>query len=298
MRTARECAKATGARLTACGDWAAQGLISRFQPVPDGWSGAQRSFEAYMVNVLANALRDHQLNGALFGVATAVPAAEALTLLLDSDMADRVLAELLPRFDLDYGGLRGVPGLRAKVQGATALVHDLSTGACVTLAKSNGSTFAVPADHERDRPLWKSSPRSLDPGEREDLALWEDRRWSDEDVEARDFLLSRLLRRPRIVNSAAGAHGWANTYSHGTSDLVIEWCCGGELDQYERWLRRSGVAATPQGLDRLRSTAEFPGTIDLGQGRVYLRRQPSCTIPHNLISEQELDRQIREEYRR
>ncbi|MEU2431727.1 hypothetical protein ABZ611_19800 [Streptomyces sp. NPDC007861] len=35
-----------------------------------------------------------------------------MKLTLESDMADEVLRELLPRFDRFYGGIRGVPGLR------------------------------------------------------------------------------------------------------------------------------------------------------------------------------------------
>lgn len=82
-----------------------------------------------------------------------------------------------------------------------------------------------------EQPLWLDANRGLREDEAEDRAYWAGERGVLMIPEAagRDWLLSRMLRRPHLVNRTCRAHGWANTYTHDYSDLVIEYCCDDEL---------------------------------------------------------------------
>lgn len=122
------CSRLTNTSYSRCCPLGKQKLISNKKPVPDAATADQRSFEALIVNVLANALRDRQL-GAALGTHSVYPGTSHPTLRLHPDMARRVLWELLPRFDADYGGIRGVPGMRMTWQGRKIVLHDLLTDA-------------------------------------------------------------------------------------------------------------------------------------------------------------------------
>ncbi|WP_030763744.1 MULTISPECIES: hypothetical protein [unclassified Streptomyces] len=278
-RTATLCARATGVPFTRCAQWAADGIITRHQPVPDGRTAAQRTFEARVAYVLANALRDEQVDGALLGVTGAVPTEDGLTLALHPQMAHRVIAELLPAFDSDFGGLRGVPGLRLDGDGASWTLRAVGSDARIRLTHPDPRWRPrSPEDTEVLTELWRRNPTTLDGREEEDLPAWSDTRGGPQPV-LRDIVLSRLLRRPLLVNQAGAAHGWANTYGHAHTDLVIEWCCGTDQDEVERSLRRSGlVAAPPDGVD-FRAVGGRPrarGTIALEDAYVVVRALGSC----------------------
>src|ERR1022692_691243 len=133
-RAAVACSRLTGTSYGRCVGLEKQGLISPHQPVPDAGTAGQRSFEALLVNILANALSDWQL-GAAFGVADVFPAISHLTLRLHPVMANRVLWELLPRYDSEYGGIRGVSGMRMERQHGKIVLLDLLSQARVLVAQ-------------------------------------------------------------------------------------------------------------------------------------------------------------------
>ncbi|MEW2416883.1 hypothetical protein AB0953_24575 [Streptomyces sp. NPDC046866] len=299
-RTATLCARATGIRYTRCAQWAADGLITRHQPVPDARTTAQRAFEARVVNVLANALRDEQIDGAVLGVTGAVPTPDGLVLELHPEMAHRVVAELLPAFDRGYGGLRGVPGLRLVGRAGEWLLEDVGSPARIRLTHPDpGWTPRLPQDTELLTELWRGKPASLDRTEAEELTLWRSGRGVPRPL-LRDIMLSRLLRRPLVVNEAGAAHGWANAYSHGYSDLVIEWCCGRDRDEVERKLRRSGLAAPPPAgvpLDPAKAKPRARGTIALEDAYVVVRALGSCDAGASSITAESITEANRARYR-
>ncbi|MEV6732426.1 MULTISPECIES: hypothetical protein [unclassified Streptomyces] len=79
-RVATICREATGLAHHTCMQWAADGLITRHQPVPDAATAEQRAFEARVALVLGNALRDSQIDSAVLGYIRAEPLPEELTL--------------------------------------------------------------------------------------------------------------------------------------------------------------------------------------------------------------------------
>ncbi|MFG2748740.1 hypothetical protein [Streptomyces xanthophaeus] len=259
-RVATICRRATGLPHHVCRRWAEDGLITRHQPVPDAHDPAQRAFEAQIVLVLAERLRHEQLDGALLGFTGAVPAPDGLDLSLHPAMADRVVAELLPRIDTTYGGLRGVAGLRVTGGAGSWELSGLADGGHIRLLHPRPAwTPVLPDDGAGLTYLWRRRPRGLhgiEAGASDGVP-----------DEARDRLLSRLLRRISLVNEAGAAHGWANTYTHGSRGVVIEWCCAVSTERMAHRLVRSGLTARPPG----RSEDEESGRADMTQyGRLRL----------------------------
>ncbi|MGW2849189.1 hypothetical protein, partial [Streptomyces sp. NPDC001274] len=167
--------------------------------VVDSPNPHQRRLEAHMAHVLASSFKDHQLNGALLGVRAAEPAGQSVKLILDSDMADEVLRELLPRFDRFYGGVRGVAGLRVRGNERELNLHVATGSAHVTVARADGFPIRLPSARDGERLLWRRVPDGLSRDEKQEAAEWADSR-GIEDLWVRDLLLSRILRRPDLVN--------------------------------------------------------------------------------------------------
>ncbi|MEU8582213.1 hypothetical protein [Streptomyces abikoensis] len=296
-RAAKTCAGASGVPLGRCRKWAREGLISPHQPVPDASTKPQRRLEAFVVNTLANTFRDRQLDGSVLGINKAEPSLDSLELQLHPDMANHVIAALLPRVDWEYGGLKGVPGLRPRERGGHLVLEDVSGRAALRVFQPVGERLRLPQGRRGELAVWRKSPRRLHGSEEPDLAAWQGGSREREANFARDYLLSRMLRRPRLLNRVAKAHGFANSYTHGYSDLVVEWCCAASVEGMTSLLRRSGLTSQPTGLVCAASES-FPGNLDLGPSRVVVRRLPQCTIPYDLISEKELTATHREEYLR
>lgn len=282
-RAAIACSKVTGTSYGRCVDLEKRGLISLHQPVPDADTAAQRSFEALVVNVLANAFTNRQV-GAALGIDRVFPTATHVTLGPHTAMARRVLWELLPRYDSYYGGVRGVPGLRIEQQPGRVVLLDLLSQARV---------FVVPAIDPRsllhnlvpfEQPLWLSSNAELHCSEARDRTYWSADGTSRQIREkaARDWLLCRILRRPVLINKTCREHGWANIYTHGYEDLVIEWCCGDTQADLARQFRHAGTFVWPGDPDlgpcRPPSTSG-PEVLWLGHSRVTLRRSRNCSGP-------------------
>lgn len=283
-RVATLCREATGLAHHTCLKWAAAGLITRQQPVPDAGVAAQRTFEAQMVYALANALREEQRRGALLGFTRAVPGADGLVLDLHPGMADRVLGALLPRLDEAYGGTRGVPGLRLAPQGGEWVVRSVAGDAAVRLRHPDADWRPELPDHADGlTQLWRRSRHRPHPAEAAEQAAWAGRGGDPDRARSQDWLLSRILRRPQLIGAITAAHGWANTYTHGSLDLVVEWCCALEAAELERRLRRSGLAdRPPQMSEQPRDRPWFAGEIAMGGAFVTVRRQ-SCPIGTDLL---------------
>ncbi|MFI6574020.1 hypothetical protein [Nocardia fluminea] len=194
------------------------------------------------VESLANALRDQQLDGALLGAQVAVPCPDGrLHLDVHPTMAFAVLHHLLPYFDPGYGDIRGVVGLRPRRVNATAVeLTDVSSSAGLTLnlpepIRIEPVTSAEGAGYTA---VWHQSPGELHPAE-----IRSTKRPGAGNNPMRDRVFSRLLRRPLVLQQIGSAHGYVNTYTHGSRDLVIEWCCGPTKPEAIKLFQRSGFGA-------------------------------------------------------
>ncbi|MFI5864797.1 hypothetical protein [Streptomyces sp. NPDC051546] len=272
-RAAELCTRATGVPHRVALGWASQGLITRECAIPDAEDPEQRSFEARVALVLGNALRDSQSDAALLGFTGAWPTGSGLVLHVHPDMDHRVIHELTPRFDAGLGRIRGVPGLRLDWQSDSGIIlRCVAGGSAIRLSRSQPAwQCALPCDGDGLTYVGRYRQEPLHPTERQELDDWYAGSLAGHDPTARDWLLSRLLRRPLLVNSAGTAHGSANTYSHGYEDLVIEWCCGPDADVVEAQLRRSGLAAPPPRSGYGVDVERLPGVINLGEARVIVR---------------------------
>ncbi|WP_405990613.1 hypothetical protein [Streptomyces sp. NBC_00986] len=274
QRAAYACNQATGVDYNRCLDWARVGGISRHQPVPDARTPAQRRFEALLAHTLTEPLRDSQLDGAVLGLQGVEPDGEQPTLDLHPVMANRIVAELLPRFDAPFGGIRGVPGLRLERAGGGWLLVDLSSSAAVSLRHEDADWQPPLPGRERGlTAIWRDAPTRLSDIERRDLAEWDEGRSGWPRPDARDLLFSRVLRRPLLVNAAGSSHGWVNTYNHYTYDIVFEWCCGVPAVDVAAELRDSGMTAPADGVD-VRPSSDMephPERIDMGDASIVLR---------------------------
>jgi hypothetical protein len=273
------CSKLTGTGYGRCVQMEKQGLISPRCPVPDASTADQRSFEALMVHVMANALSERQL-GAAFGFASAFPGTNHITLVLHTEMAGRVLWELLPRLDTEYACVRGVPGMRVELRTDRIVLHDLLSHACVHLARSAYPRAMMHNLLPLERPLWTAGNTGLSEAEAAARASWALAETSREiwHKTARDWLLSRMLRRPVLANMTCNRHGWASTYADDREDLAIEWCCEESPAALARRFRNAGVIARPDDplLGPLRPSRLLPpgGPIQevrLGHAKVTFR---------------------------
>uniref|UniRef100_A0AAU2JWC5 Uncharacterized protein n=1 Tax=Streptomyces sp. NBC_00049 TaxID=2903617 RepID=A0AAU2JWC5_9ACTN len=276
-RVATICREATGVSHGTCLTWAAEGLITRHQPVPDAEGEDQRTVESLVVAELADGIRAHEhRDGALFGFTSARPARTALTLGLHPAMADKVLATVLPRIDEHYGGLRGVPGLRIAPMGDSWVLTLVQGRAAIRLVHPDAAWRpALPEHGDGVTQLWRRNRHRLHPAEVAESRARAGAGGDPATVLAQDLLNSRMLRRPRLLSAAGAAHGSANVYTHGGGDVVVEWCCAVERPELERRLRRSGLAQRPDRTDgRERDRPRFPGEIAMGGAFVTLRRGP------------------------
>ena len=226
-----------------------------------------------MAHVLASRFQDRQLNGALLGVREAEPDGQSVKLTLDSEMADEVLRELLPRFDQFYGGVRGVAGLRARGNERRVNLHDADGSAHVTVTRADGGPIRLPSARNGEVLMWKHVPGGLSRDEREEAEEWTDSR-GIKDLRVRDVLLSRILRCPGLVNRVAAPHGFANCYTHHSGDLVMEWCCGDTVEALCAHLLGHGFAdGVPPG-----KAIELISrhSAHLGDRTVILNRHGSC----------------------
>ncbi|MFE9604528.1 hypothetical protein [Streptomyces hokutonensis] len=262
-------------------------------PIPDAEDQPQRRLEAYCAHVLARRFQDGQLNGALLGVVEARPTARQLELVLEPAMADSVIYELLPRFDKHYGGIRGVPGLRPRRRQGQLVLRDSFGPAHLIASRADRKPLHLPAPRDGETRLWKARGR-LSRDEKREAREWDTSIPHIVDAPVRDVLLSRILRRPALVNRAAQPHGFANCYTHHEGDLVIEWCCGDTVEAFCATLLAHDFA---QGLPRDEAIKLLSAHMArLGGHTLILRRHPSCQYGKGPFSAQEIAEHIREGY--
>ncbi|MFD9586669.1 hypothetical protein ACFWBM_18505 [Streptomyces sp. NPDC059980] len=272
-RLAKKIRNQTSLTLSTASRLARQANVHLGSSVVDAADPHQRRLEAHLAHVLASAFKDRQLNGALLGVREAGYDGQSLELTLESDMADEVLRELLPRFDHFYGGIRGVPGLRIRENGDRVVLHDVLSPAQVTVTRADHGRMRVPSVGEGEVLLWKRAPGGLSRDERQEAEEWVDAKGSA-DLRVRDLLMSRILRCPRLVNRTAEPHGFANCYTHHSGDLVIEWCCGDTVETLCANLLAHGIT---DGLPRENSIELLSRhSANLGDRTVILNRHSSC----------------------
>ncbi|MEU7663768.1 hypothetical protein [Streptomyces lincolnensis] len=272
-RLAKKIRNQTSLTLSTASRLARQANVYLGSSVADAVDTHQRRLEAHMAHALASSFKDRQLNGALLGVREAGPDGQSLELTLESDMADEVLRELLPRFDHIYGGIRGVPGLRIRGNRDRVVLHDALSPAQVTVTRSDHGRMRLPSAREGEVLLWKRAPGGLSRDERQEAEEWGDSEGSA-DLRVRDLLMSRILRCPRLVNRTAEPHGFANCYTHHSGDLVIEWCCGDTVETLCANLLAHGIA---DGLPRENAIELFSRhSAHLGDRTVILNRHSSC----------------------
>ncbi|GGU70301.1 hypothetical protein GCM10010275_00240 [Streptomyces litmocidini] len=273
-RAATVCSRATGMGYNLCLTSAAEGLVSLRRPVPDAATAEQRCFEARVAHTLADALRDRQLDSAVLGLRGVRLEGERITLCLHPVMARRMLADLLPVFDADYGGLRGVAGLRVRRRAGDWFLADAGSSARLRLEGLDVRGGPVlPAVGEGLSPVWRDEPDRLSRAESDELADWNTDGGLHWTPGARDLLFSRVLRRPLLINRAGSSHGWVNTYTHHHHDIVLEWCCGMPAGELAAALRGSGIETGTESIDFRPAFAREPHEerIDLGDASVVLR---------------------------
>jgi hypothetical protein len=134
-------------------------------------------------------------------------------------MADSVIYELLPRFGKYDGGIRGVPGLRSRRRQGQLVLRDSFGPAHLIASRADGKPLHLPAPRDGETRLWKARGR-LSREEKREAGEWGTSIPHIVDAPVRDVLLSRILRRPALVNRAAQPHGFANCYTHHEGDLV------------------------------------------------------------------------------
>ncbi|WKD32427.1 hypothetical protein [Streptomyces xanthophaeus] len=266
-RVATICREATGLPHHTCMQWAADGLISRTLPVPDAEGADQRALEAELLVNLANGLRHEQLGGAVLGLVRAVPRPEGAEFWVHPAMGSRVLSVLLPRID-SYRMGHGLPGLRPVREGSRVRLRSLRRNASVVLVHPDPDWAGYLDEPACEEHIWWHHRDRMHPDE----ATWHaGTREPDPD---RDLLLSRLIRRPALVNATGSAHGWANTYSRGDREVFIEWCCSVEVDDLARRLRRSGLTSGQDGRSRSGSRR-----LAFGDAAVIVRKGPCGLVP-------------------
>ncbi|MEU1672436.1 hypothetical protein ABZ752_10450 [Streptomyces roseifaciens] len=272
-RLAKKIRDQTPLTLSTASRLARQANVYLGASIVDSPDPLQRRLEAHIAHVLASSFRDHQLNGALLGVREAEPESHGIRLTLESDMADEVLRELLPRFDHFYGGIRGVPGLRVRGIETQLTLHDVVSSAHVTVTRDDGGSIRLPSARDGEVLLWNRAPGGLSRDERQEAEEWTDSR-GIEDLRVRDLLLSRILRCPGVVNRAAEPHGFANCYTHHAGDIVIEWCCGDTVEALCAALLAHGFA---DDVPRARAVELLSRhSAHLGDRTVILNRHGSC----------------------
>ncbi|MER5763607.1 hypothetical protein [Streptomyces sp. NPDC002082] len=84
----------------------------------------------------------------------------------------------------------------------------------------------------------------------------------------RDRLLSRMLRRLRLITEAAAEHGRVHLETTQWYDLVILCCCGSGAAKLMHGLRRSALGEGWSG------DSGAAGDIDLGEASVAVRHGP------------------------
>ncbi|MEV7546812.1 hypothetical protein [Streptomyces sp. NPDC089915] len=274
-RVASICREATGLPHHTCLRWAESGLITRHHPVPEAAHADQRSLEAEVLLTVANRLQQAQVGGAVFGFVGAVPSLDGVALRVHPEMGRQVLAALLPRLHNPLPGcheLRGVPGLRPTCEAAGVRLRSLRWGTASVLLQHPDPAWARYLSEKACwEHVWWHNPDRLHPGEEAQLTP---ARGADAD---RDRLLSRLLRRPGLVNAAGSAHGSANTYSRGSRELIIAWCCALEADELARRLRRSGLLEPDEEDGAETAYGMHPGRLALGGAAVTVRRGTCAT---------------------
>ncbi|MFI8816929.1 MULTISPECIES: hypothetical protein [unclassified Streptomyces] len=272
-RLAKKIRDHTSLTLSTASRLAQQANVYCGSSVADAPAPYQRRLEAHVAHVLASRFQDRQLNGALLGVREAQPEDQGLKLTLDSDMADDVLRELLPRFDHYYGGIRGIPGLRVRESNGQLVLHDALSSARVTLVRPDRGPMRLPSARDGEVLLWTGGPESLSHDEGQEAEDWVGSR-AIRDLQVRDVLLSRILRFAGVVNRTAEPHGFANCYTHHSGDLVIEWCCGDTVETLCANLLAHGFA---HGLPREKAIRLLSRhSAHLGERTVILNRHGSC----------------------
>ncbi|MFF2627880.1 hypothetical protein ACFVUN_19195 [Kitasatospora griseola] len=271
-RLAKTIRDSTSLTLTASFRLAHQVNVRPGPPIADAPDPRQRRFEAQLAHVLAESFQDHQLNGALLGVQEALPNGQGLDLFLEPAMAEAVIYELLPRFDHSYGGIRGVPGLRVRGDGRKWTLHAVGLGR-VVVARTDRGRIRLPVPRDDEVALWGRQPGDLSRDEKREIEWWADAKGAN-DVHIRDLLMSRLLRRPELINRTSQPHGFANCYNHHAGDLVIEWCCGDTVEALCVALLAHGFI---DGVPRAGAVELISqNSACLGDATVILNRHTSC----------------------
>ncbi|GAA2714087.1 MULTISPECIES: hypothetical protein [Streptomyces] len=207
-------------------------------------------------------------------------------------MADEVVRELLPRFDAHYRGIRGVAGLRIQLSSRSIVLHDALSSARITMTRTDGQAWRLPTARDGETPLWDAGHPS--PKERLEADEWAESIPSIVNVPLRDLVLSRLLRRPVLVNRAAEPHGFANCYTHHSGDLVIEWCCGDTVEAFCAALLAHGFIDGVPPTEAIKLAS--PHSAQLGGDIVVLRRHSSCLYRRGAFGVQEITEYIRKGY--
>ncbi|MFE3879547.1 hypothetical protein ACFXPX_34740 [Kitasatospora sp. NPDC059146] len=264
-RLARRIQKLSGLPLWRSRELAGQVKVFVKHPVPDAVTPAQRRFEAMVVSALANTFRDRQSDGAVLGVLFTTHDGDGLTLHLHPAMADEAAGQLLVGLMATHRMVGGVAGVRWSVRNGRLVIESAILPARITLLRADGAPLGVPS---------VLPDEFVVPAHRAEVTRAN--KWDHTGAPVvRDLLWSRLLRRPALLDRAALAHGVANCYTHGMSDLVIEWCCGDSVEAVFAAMLAHGLV---DGLDPVGAVELYgaSATAMIGGRTVILRRHALC----------------------
>ncbi|MEE1789107.1 hypothetical protein PUR71_40325 [Streptomyces sp. SP17BM10] len=245
-RLARRIQKLTGLQYCRSRELAEQVRVFVKHPVPDAETAAQVHLEAVVVYAFATALSSRNVTFAVFGVVASSIAEDGLTLRLDPSVGTDLVTRLLLYRDVGEFAVRASP-----VHGGITMCGR-SGPERITFVNDDGT----PLVFDPERLLPSETARVHDypggPGPHE-------------------LLLSRILRRPALLNQTAALHGTVRCHARSTAALVIEWCCGDTFEALFATLLAHGVAdGLPSG-----RPAEFfgaEGVAFLGDRMLELKR--------------------------
>ncbi|MEU8514135.1 hypothetical protein AB0C76_21465 [Kitasatospora sp. NPDC048722] len=245
-RLARRIQKLTGLQYCRARELAQQVRVFAKHPVPDAETAAQVHLEAVVVHAFADALRSRNVDFAVFGVVGSGIAEDGLTVRLDSSVGTDLVARLLLYWDVRQFAVRASP-----VHGGIT-VCGRSGPERITFVNDDGTPLVF-------------DPERLLPSDMARVHGYPGRPGPHE------LLLSRLLRRPTLLNQTAALHGTVRCHARSTAALVIEWCCGDTFETLFATLLAHGVA---DGLPSNRP-AEFlgaEGAAFIGDRMLELKR--------------------------
>jgi hypothetical protein len=308
-QAARQRGAQTGERFEQAWEGIRQDQCDYQRPIPDAATLAQQRLEAAVVYALVEGFRHEWgvVDRAALAIASVRPEPDRLTIDPVAGRELEVLTLLLPYYDGrpgQMGNFFGVPGLRLRPDGQDRDYWEL--GWLDETGRDRGTQLRIRRPRPRPGahllPPTPGSGADDQPGPqdfyRELAPLWHTHPGSISDVErARDLrgycdypadqaeLLSRLLRRPRLLVWPAGRGARAVClYHHARLDLVVEWFGGPPVAEVAGAFLAAGLDLQPRdrAAQGLRDGTWPEWTLKLHAGTMELVLLPQVEPSHEV----------------